>query len=62
MSELDLSKVDRRIVERLIRSGQVDEKAWEKHLKSLSDSADRAVPVESALDNEDIDDEDDAED
>ena len=62
MSELDLSKVDRRIVERLVRSGQVDEKAWEKHLKSLSDSADRAVPVESALDNEDIDDEDDAED
>lgn len=58
-AELDLSKLDRRTVDRLIRTGQLDEKAWEKHVKGLPDVADKSAPVEAVLENDDFDDEDD---
>lgn len=51
---------DKRTAERFIRSGLLDEKAWEKHLKALPDVADKAVPVESSMASDDGD--DDAED
>ena len=59
--ETDLKHIDKRIADRLIRSGKLDEKAWEKHNKSLADVGEKAVPVEATM-AEDIDDEDDDED
>ena len=51
--------LDKRTAERYLRSGQLEEKAWEKHLKSLPDLADQAAPVETVMEeDEDFDDED----
>lgn len=50
---------DKRVAHRYVRKGRLDEKEWDKHLKSLPDLADQAVPVESDLDGEDLDDVDD---
>jgi hypothetical protein len=47
---------DKRTAERFIRTGLLDEKAWEKHLKSLPDVADKAVPVESSMSTDGVDD------
>ena len=47
---------DKRVAHRYVRKGRLDEKEWEKHLKSLPDLADQAVPVESDLDQDDLDD------
>ena len=52
---------DKRTAERYIRSGQLDEKVWEKHLKSLPDVAEKGAPVESNLADIDEDYEDDDE-
>lgn len=62
MSDIDLRYSDKRTVERYIRLGLVDEKAWEKHLKSLPDAAEKAQPVEAVLsEDEDYEDEDEGE-
>jgi hypothetical protein len=62
MSEqLDPKNVDKRIAERHIRAGKLDEKAWDKYLKSLPDAGEKAAPVESTM-AEDFDDEDDDDD
>ncbi len=50
MADIDLRTQDKRTVERAIRIGAVDEKAWEKHLKSLPDVADKCTKVEMVLD------------
>jgi hypothetical protein len=34
-----------------VRKGRLDEKEWERHLKSLPDLADQAIPVESEFEN-----------
>ncbi|HET9597667.1 MAG TPA: hypothetical protein VFP65_18915 [Anaeromyxobacteraceae bacterium] len=47
---------DKRVAHRYVRKGRLDEKEWEKHLKSLPDLADQAVPVESDLDGDELDD------
>ena len=52
---------DKRVAHRYVRKGRLDEKEWDKHLKSLPDLADQAVPVESDLDGEDLDDDEDDE-
>jgi hypothetical protein len=59
--ELDPKNVDKRIAERHIRSGRLDEKTWDKYVKSLPDAAEKAAPVESTM-AEDFDDEDDDDD
>jgi hypothetical protein len=63
---LDPKHLDKRTAERYLRSGQLDEKAFERHIKGLPDVAEKAVPVETAMesdlfedDEDDIDDEDD---
>ncbi len=64
MSEqLDAKLIDKRTHERYLRTGRLDEKAWEKHLKSLPDLAEKAVPVEATMADvdEDFDDEDEDE-
>jgi len=53
--------LDKRVAQRYVRKGLLDEKEWEKHLKSLPDLAGQAMPIESDLDD-DLDDEDDLED
>lgn len=56
---IDPKLLDKRVAQRYVRKGLLDEKEWEKHLKALPDLADQAVPVESDLD--DVDDLDDDE-
>jgi hypothetical protein len=57
---LDPKHLDKRTAERYLRSGQLDEKAFERHIKGLPDVAEKSVPVETAMDGDDFDtDEDD---
>ena len=58
--ETDRKLLDKRVAQRYIKKGRLDEKEWEKHLKGLPDLAGQAVPVESDLDD-DLDDLDDDE-
>jgi len=61
--QIDPKHLDKRTAERYMRAGKIDDKAWEKHLKSLPDVADKAAPVEATMaDVDDIDDDDDDED
>ena len=48
---LDNKLVDQRVVRRYVRKGLVDEKDYERYLKSLPDVADQAVPVESEVEH-----------
>jgi len=56
--------IDKRVASRYLRKGIVDEKEYEKHLKSLPDLADQAVPVEASIEGMEVDEdlEDDGED
>ena len=56
-TEITSKNQDKRTIERFLRAGQVDEKAWEKYLKSLPDVADKAAPVDSVLPTDDDDEE-----
>ncbi len=51
--------VDKRVAHRYVRKGIVDEKEYEKYLKSLPDLADQAVAIESAMEGEPEDDDSD---
>lgn len=53
---LNPKHIDKRTAERYLRSGQLDEKSFERHLTELPDVADKAVPVETAMEGEDFDD------
>ena len=59
--DIDRKLLDKRVAQGYIKKGRLDEKEWEKHLKSLPDLAAQAVPVESDLDDDDLDDLDDEE-
>ncbi|NTX12081.1 RNA polymerase subunit sigma [Myxococcus sp. CA056] len=59
---VDPKYLDKRTAERYLRSGQLDEKAHERHLKGLPDVADKATPVETFMDDDVDDDYDDEED
>lgn len=50
VAEFDLNTADKRTVERYIRQGAVDEKAYEKHLKALPDLADKAEKLQAEAD------------
>jgi hypothetical protein len=52
---LDPKHLDKRTAERYLRSGHLDEKAYERHIKGLPDVAEKSVPVETAMDGEDFD-------
>ena len=47
--ELDLKNMDRRLVDRMVRRGEISEKELEKVLKQLPDLANEAAPVEAKL-------------
>lgn len=64
----DPKYLDKRTADRYLRSGHLDEKAYERHLKGLPDVAEKSVPVETLMlddvddledDEDDIDDEED---
>ena len=59
---MDPKFLDKRTAERYLRSGQLDDKAYERHLKGLPDVADKAATVETAIDDVDNDMDDDYED
>ena len=52
---MDPKHLDKRTAERYLRSGQLDEKAYERHIKGLPDVAEKAAPVETAMDDDDFD-------
>ncbi len=54
--DTDRKLLDKRVAQRYIKRGRLDEKDWEKHLKGLPDLAGQAVPVESDIDDDDLDD------
>lgn len=45
-TEIDPRVADKRLSERLIRLGSLDEKAWEKQLKTLPDVAEKGERVQ----------------
>jgi hypothetical protein len=47
--------IDKRVVHRYLRKGLVDEKELERHLRSLPDLAEQAVPVEASIEVDDAD-------
>jgi len=49
--------VDKRVSHRYVEKGALDEKDFERYLKSLPDLADRAVPIESEIEGDELDDE-----
>ncbi|HEX8697408.1 MAG TPA: RNA polymerase subunit sigma, partial [Myxococcaceae bacterium] len=54
--------LDKRTAERYLRSGQLDDKAYERYIKGLPDVAEKAATVETAIDDVDTDADDDYED
>jgi hypothetical protein len=58
--QLENKVVDKRVAQRYVRRGVVDEKDYEKHIKGLPDLADQAAPVEASIEGEDLDDDEGA--
>jgi hypothetical protein len=52
---LDPKHLDKRTTERYLRSGQLDDKAYERYIKGLPDVAEKAAPIETAMEDEDFD-------
>jgi hypothetical protein len=50
--------IDKRVVRRNVRKGLLDEKEFDRHIKSLPDVADQAVPVESEVEHVETDEDD----
>jgi hypothetical protein len=48
---LETKIIDKRVVRRNVRKGLLDEKEFDRHIKSLPDVADQAVPVESEVEH-----------
>ena len=48
-TKLDLSKLDRRLAERLIRKGELTQEEWDEYVATLPDVADKAEPVTTEL-------------
>ncbi|HTT71315.1 MAG TPA: hypothetical protein VMG32_08845 [Anaeromyxobacteraceae bacterium] len=48
--DLERKLVDKRVVNRYLKKNLVDEKDYEKYLRSLPDLSEQAVPIESDLD------------
>ncbi len=55
--QLENKTVDKRVAHRYVRKGIVDEKDYEKYVKSLPDLTDQAMPVEASIEPEKLGDE-----
>jgi len=51
---IETKLVDKRVAHRYIRKGLLDEKEYERHLKSLPDLSDQALSVEASIEGEDL--------
>jgi hypothetical protein len=60
-SPTDPKYLDKRTAERYLRTGVLDEKAYQRHIESLPDVAEKGVPVETVMHDE-LEDEEDFED
>lgn len=49
---IDPRHLDKRTAERYIRMGLLDEKVWERHLKSLEDVTEKGAVVETVVDED----------
>ena len=60
---LDPKNIDKRTAPRYLAQGEVDEKAWDRYLKSLPDVSEKAAQVETVMADTDdfLDDESDEE-
>jgi hypothetical protein len=47
----DSKLIDKRTWERHLRSGRLDEKTYERYIKGLPDSADKAASVQTVVQN-----------
>ena len=59
---IETKLVDKRVAQRYVRKGVLEEKEWEKHVKNLPDLAPQALPLEASMEGDDLDDLDDDED
>jgi hypothetical protein len=50
--QFENKQIDKRVVVRYVRRNVIDEKDYEKHLKSLPDLAEQAMPIESLMEGE----------
>ena len=57
--QFENKQIDKRVVVRYVRRNVIDEKDYEKHLKSLPDLAEQAMPIESLMEGEPDDEGDD---
>jgi hypothetical protein len=55
MSDVEQRYLDKRTIERYVRSGRLDEKNYEKLLKALPDLAEKAENISTRMDDEDFD-------
>ena len=46
---LDPKDIDKRTAARYLAQGEVDEKAWDRYLKSLPDVSEKAAQVETVM-------------
>jgi hypothetical protein len=53
---VDTKLFDKRTAARYLTSGLLDEKAWEKHLKTLPDLATESLIVDTRMSHEPVDD------
>ena len=58
MADYEPKVYDKRVAQRYVRKGLLDEKDWDKHVKSLPDLAEQAAPVEATMSDDDFDDDD----
>ncbi len=56
---IETKLVDKRVAHRYVRKGILDDKEYEKYLKSLPDLADQALTVEASMEGDEVDDEPD---
>jgi hypothetical protein len=52
---LDPKNIDKRTAARYLAQGEVDEKAWDRYLKSLPDVSEKAAQVETVMADTDDD-------
>ena len=59
----DAKNIDKRTAARTLAQGELDEKAWDRYLKSLPDVSEKAAQVETVMADSDdlLDDESDEE-
>jgi hypothetical protein len=50
--QLENRHVDKRVAHRYLKKAVIDEKDYERHIKSLPDLADQAVAIEAAMEGE----------